>query len=68
MYIHAYINTLVYILYTVYIMDGKNPNGKNYQRINSNREKADSSARIYLIFFANPYLIFENNAKLIFFV
>ena len=50
MYIHAYINTLVYILYTVYIMDGKNPNGKNYQRINSNREKADSSARIYLIF------------------
>ena len=49
MYIHAYINTLVYILYTVYIIDGKNPNGKNYQRINDNREKADSSARIYLI-------------------
>ena len=49
MYIHAYINTLVYILNTVYIIDGKNPNGKNYQRINDNREKADSSARIYLI-------------------
>ena len=49
MYIHAYINTLVYILYTVYIIDGKNPNVKNYQRINDNREKADSSARIYLI-------------------